>query len=132
MIVFVKIAIGRCCAGHVRRRTWLGLSGVTLVVSAGFAAYGINSAFGMVHITCDGRHSHNVSTKTSIPPPTIYLLPIDRFSTHMVICQTPTSKYLNITFTIPTLYEIPIQPLHQTNLYLYVVVPPDEFLPFSV
>lgn len=46
MIVFVQIAIGRLYAGSVRRRTWLGLGGVMLVVGAGLAAYGINSAFG--------------------------------------------------------------------------------------
>lgn len=49
MITFVQIAIGRCCAGPVRRRTWLGLGGVMLVISAGIAAYGINSAFGKTH-----------------------------------------------------------------------------------
>eukprot|EP00904_Undaria_pinnatifida_P008203 jgi/Undpi1/4512/HiC_scaffold_18.g07866.m1 len=47
MIVFVQIAIGRCCSGAVRRRTWLGLGGVMFVVGAGLAAYGINSAFGI-------------------------------------------------------------------------------------
>ena len=46
MIVFVMVAIGRCCAGLVRRRTWLGLAGVILVVAAIMAAYGLNSAFG--------------------------------------------------------------------------------------
>lgn len=47
MIAFVQIAIGRCCAGGVRRRTWLGLGGVMLVLGAGLAAYGLNSAFGV-------------------------------------------------------------------------------------
>lgn len=48
MITFVQIAIGRCCAGGVRRRTWLGLGGVMLVLGAGLAAYGLNSAFGEI------------------------------------------------------------------------------------
>eukprot|EP00752_Nemacystus_decipiens_P004731 g4312.t1 len=47
MIVFVMVAIGRCCAGLVRRRTWLGLAGVMLVLAAIMAAYGLNSAFGV-------------------------------------------------------------------------------------
>lgn len=46
MVSFAQIAIGRCCAGPVHRRTWLGLGGVVLVVAAGLAAYGVNSAFG--------------------------------------------------------------------------------------
>lgn len=48
MIAFVQIAIGRCCAGGVGRRTWLGLGGVMLVLGAGLAAYGLNSAFGEI------------------------------------------------------------------------------------
>lgn len=46
MIIFVSIALGRCWAGPVGRRTWLGLGGVMLVVAAGLAAYGLNSVFG--------------------------------------------------------------------------------------
>lgn len=46
MILVAMIAIGRCCSGPVRRRSWLGLAGVVLVVLAGLAAYGINSGFG--------------------------------------------------------------------------------------
>lgn len=46
MTVFVMIALGRCGAGPVMRRTWLGLGGIILVIAAGLAAYGLNSAFG--------------------------------------------------------------------------------------
>lgn len=46
MIVFAMIAIGRCWAGSVRRRSWIGLGGVGLVLAAGLAAYGFNSALG--------------------------------------------------------------------------------------
>lgn len=46
MIIFVTVVIGRCWNDSVRRRSWLGLAGVLLVVAAGLAAYGINSAFG--------------------------------------------------------------------------------------
>lgn len=46
MIVFVTIVIGRCCDGSVRRRSWLALAGIGLVVAAGVAAYGANSAVG--------------------------------------------------------------------------------------
>ena len=46
MIVFVSLALGRCCSGFVNQRSWLGLGGVLLVFAAGLAAYGINSAFG--------------------------------------------------------------------------------------
>lgn len=46
MIAFVMIVIGRCRTGSVRRRSWLGLAGVMLVVAATMAAFGVNSAFG--------------------------------------------------------------------------------------
>ena len=46
MVVFVTVALGRCCAGLVERRTWIGGAGVLFVVAAGLAAYGLNSAFG--------------------------------------------------------------------------------------
>lgn len=46
MVVFVMVALGRCRAGPVKRRTWLGVGGIMLVVSAGMAAYGFNSAVG--------------------------------------------------------------------------------------
>lgn len=46
MIAFVMIALGRCCSGSVRRRSWLGLGGVMLVIAAGMAAYGFSSAIG--------------------------------------------------------------------------------------
>ncbi|CBJ26537.1 conserved unknown protein [Ectocarpus siliculosus] len=45
MVAFVSVAIGRCCSGPVKRRSWLGVGGVMLVVAAGLAAYGINSGF---------------------------------------------------------------------------------------
>ena len=45
MIVVVMVALGRCCSGLVHQRTWLGPGGVLLVIAAGLAAYGINSAF---------------------------------------------------------------------------------------
>ncbi|CAN0030848.1 unnamed protein product, partial [Sphacelaria rigidula] len=47
MIIFVTIIIGKCRGGSVRRRTWLGLGGVGLVVAAGLAGYGVNSGFGV-------------------------------------------------------------------------------------
>ena len=46
MLVVVMVSLGRCCSGSVRRRSWLGLAGVGIVVAAGLAAYGINSGFG--------------------------------------------------------------------------------------
>lgn len=46
MIIFVTIIIGRCREGSVRRRSWLALAGIGLVVASGVAAYGANSAFG--------------------------------------------------------------------------------------
>ena len=46
MVVFVQCVLGRCFAGPVRRRTWLGLGGILCVLGAGIAAFGINSAFG--------------------------------------------------------------------------------------
>ncbi|CAM9459401.1 unnamed protein product [Scytosiphon promiscuus] len=39
------IALGYISCVAVRRRSWLGLGGVMLVVAAGLAAYGLNSAF---------------------------------------------------------------------------------------
>ncbi|CAM9391119.1 unnamed protein product [Ectocarpus sp. 12 AP-2014] len=45
MVAFVSVAIGRCCSGPVKRRSWLGVGGVMLVVAAGLAAYGLNSGF---------------------------------------------------------------------------------------
>ena len=48
MIAFVMIALGRCCSGPVKRRSWLGLGGVMLVVAAGLAAYGFSSGLGEV------------------------------------------------------------------------------------
>lgn len=46
MIVFVTVALGRCLAGLVERRTWLGGAAVLSVFAAALAAYGINNAFG--------------------------------------------------------------------------------------
>lgn len=46
MVLFVTVALGRCCAGPVERRSWLGVGGIVLVVAAGLAAYGLNSGFG--------------------------------------------------------------------------------------
>ncbi|CAM9415157.1 unnamed protein product, partial [Ectocarpus sp. 8 AP-2014] len=45
MVAFVSVVIGRCCSGPVKRRSWLGIGGVMLVVAAGLAAYGLNSGF---------------------------------------------------------------------------------------
>ncbi|CAM9122089.1 unnamed protein product, partial [Laminaria digitata] len=47
MITFVMVALGRCCSGSVKRRSWLGLGGVMTVVAAGLAAYGFNSGLGV-------------------------------------------------------------------------------------
>lgn len=47
MVIFVMIVIGRCRAGSVRRRSWLGLGGIGFVMAAGLAAYGVNSGFGV-------------------------------------------------------------------------------------
>ena len=46
MVLFVQSVLGRCFAGHVQRRTCLGLGGVACVLAAGLAAYGVNSGFG--------------------------------------------------------------------------------------
>lgn len=46
MVLFVTVTLARCCAGPVKRRSLLGLGGIFLVIAAGLAAYGINSAFG--------------------------------------------------------------------------------------
>lgn len=46
MLLFVTVALGRCCSGRVERRGWIGVAGVVTVVAAGLAAYGLNSAFG--------------------------------------------------------------------------------------
>lgn len=44
MAVFVMFTAGRFCgAGPVRRRTWLGLSGMATALAAVAAAYGANS-----------------------------------------------------------------------------------------
>ncbi|CAN0269125.1 unnamed protein product, partial [Ascophyllum nodosum] len=51
MLVVVMVSLGRCCSGSVRRRSWLGLAGVGIVVAAGLAAYGINSGFGIPFTT---------------------------------------------------------------------------------
>ena len=48
MITFVMVVIGRCCSGSVKRRSWLGLGGVMLVIAAGLAAYGFSSGLGEV------------------------------------------------------------------------------------
>ncbi|CAM9170392.1 unnamed protein product, partial [Ectocarpus sp. 8 AP-2014] len=45
MVAFVSVAIGRCCTGPVKQRSWLGVSGIMLVVASGLAAYGLNSGF---------------------------------------------------------------------------------------
>ncbi|CAM9503125.1 unnamed protein product, partial [Ectocarpus sp. 13 AM-2016] len=47
MVLFVTVALGRCCAGPVERRSLLGVGGIVLVVAAGLAAYGLNSGFGV-------------------------------------------------------------------------------------
>ncbi|CBN79517.1 conserved unknown protein [Ectocarpus siliculosus] len=47
MVLFVTVSLGRCCAGPVERRSWLGVGGIMLVVAAGLAAYGLNSGFGV-------------------------------------------------------------------------------------
>ncbi|CAM9459542.1 unnamed protein product, partial [Scytosiphon promiscuus] len=47
MVAFVMVALGRCCTGPVKRRSWLGAGGVVIVAGAGLAAYGLNSAFGV-------------------------------------------------------------------------------------
>ncbi|CAN0336849.1 unnamed protein product, partial [Ascophyllum nodosum] len=47
MVLFVQSVLGRCFAGPVRRRTWLGLGGIFCVLAAGLAAYGLNSGFGV-------------------------------------------------------------------------------------
>ncbi|CAM9710197.1 unnamed protein product, partial [Ectocarpus sp. 4 AP-2014] len=47
MVLFVMVALGRCCTGPVERRSWLGVGGIVLVVAAGLAAYGLNSGFGV-------------------------------------------------------------------------------------
>ncbi|CAN0203161.1 unnamed protein product [Ascophyllum nodosum] len=47
MVLFVQSVLGRCFAGHVQRRTCLGLGGVACVLAAGLAAYGVNSGFGI-------------------------------------------------------------------------------------
>lgn len=45
MIAVVSVALGRCCSGPVKRRSWLAVGGTVLVVAAGVAAYGLNSGF---------------------------------------------------------------------------------------
>lgn len=51
MIAFVMIALGRCCSGPVKRRSWLGLGGVMVVSAAGLAAYGFSSGLGVPFTT---------------------------------------------------------------------------------
>ncbi|CAM9765761.1 unnamed protein product, partial [Scytosiphon promiscuus] len=51
MIAFITIILGKCGAGPVRRRSWLGLAGVMIIVFAGVAAYGLNSGFGVPFTT---------------------------------------------------------------------------------
>ncbi|CAN0119730.1 unnamed protein product, partial [Pylaiella littoralis] len=51
MVVFITINLGKCGAGAVRRRSWLGMSGVLIIVFAGVAAYGLNSGFGVPFTT---------------------------------------------------------------------------------
>lgn len=46
MITFVMVVIGRCWDPAVLGRNFVALGGVTLVLAAGLAAYGVNSAFG--------------------------------------------------------------------------------------
>ena len=46
MVIFVMVALGRCCSGAVTQRTWLAMGGIGFVIAAGLAAYGFNSAFG--------------------------------------------------------------------------------------
>eukprot|EP00903_Cladosiphon_okamuranus_P010290 g9741.t1 len=43
MIFFITVNVGKCGAGLVRRRSWLGMAGVTIIIFAGVAAYGLNS-----------------------------------------------------------------------------------------
>ncbi|CAN0008284.1 unnamed protein product [Ectocarpus sp. 12 AP-2014] len=45
MMAVVSVALGRCCSGPVKRRSWLAVGGTVLVVAAGVAAYGLNSGF---------------------------------------------------------------------------------------
>ncbi|CAM9359742.1 unnamed protein product, partial [Ectocarpus fasciculatus] len=47
MIAFVSVALGRCCTGPVKQRSWLAVGGVMFVVAAGLAGYGLNSGFGI-------------------------------------------------------------------------------------
>ncbi|CAN0213748.1 unnamed protein product, partial [Ectocarpus sp. 6 AP-2014] len=51
MIVFITVILGKCGEGPVRRRSWLGVAGVGFIISAGVAAYGLNSAFGVPFTT---------------------------------------------------------------------------------
>lgn len=46
MIVFITVILGKCGAGPVRRRSWLGVAGVMIIAFSGVAAYGLNSGFG--------------------------------------------------------------------------------------
>lgn len=57
MLVFITINLGKCGAGSVRRRSWLGLAGVVIIVLAGVAAYGLNSGFGKLHALARGRRT---------------------------------------------------------------------------
>lgn len=48
MIAFITAILGKCGAGPVRRRSWLGVAGIMIIVFAGVAAYGLNSGFGEI------------------------------------------------------------------------------------
>eukprot|EP00752_Nemacystus_decipiens_P003669 g3381.t1 len=51
MIAFITVNLGKCGAGSVRRRSWLGLAGVMVILCAGVAAYGLNSGFSIPFTT---------------------------------------------------------------------------------
>lgn len=61
MVAFITINVGKCGAGSVRRRSWLGMAGVAIIVCAGVAAYGLNSGFS----------KSNVYLETHTPLPTL-------------------------------------------------------------
>ena len=62
MIFFITINLGKCGAGSVRRRSWLGLAGVMIIMLAGVASYGLNSGFGELHTY---HPKHNSQTHSS-------------------------------------------------------------------
>ncbi|CAM9372874.1 unnamed protein product, partial [Hapterophycus canaliculatus] len=51
MLVFITVILGKCGAGPVRRRTWLGVAGVMIIIFSGVGAYGLNSACGVPFTT---------------------------------------------------------------------------------